>query len=123
MSSNTPVKRKYSLDFDEWMRLAKNNPDEFEAKRLKQIEIFFNNVPKEKQQRLKGLQWQIDQTRKLSRNPLASCIAISNMMWDSMNRLNEHHYELINLATRQTPRRSKNTTTSATILQMPQRRH
>lgn len=105
-------------NFDEWVSLAKDNPDEFEAERRRHIESFFNNVPAEKQHRLKGLQWQIDQTRKLSRSPMASCIAISNMMWDSVNRLQESQYELVNMATGKNNYPAKHNSTSATILRM-----
>lgn len=105
-------------NFDEWVSLAKDNPDEFEAERRRHIESFFNNVPVEKQHRLKGLQWQIDQTRKLSRSPMASCIAISNMMWDSVHRLQESQYELVNMATGKNNYPAKRNSTSATILRM-----
>jgi hypothetical protein len=97
MSNSKKIKNNLLLDFDEWMVLAKKNPDEFEEKRRKHIELFFENIPKDKQHRLKGLQWKIDQTRKLSKTPMASCIKISNMMWDSADRLKEHQYELVNL--------------------------
>ena len=118
MDSDKHTSSTLSLDFDEWMNLAKNNPDEFEIKRRKHIESFFNNVPEDKQHRLKRLQWRIDQTRKLSRTPMASCIAISNMMWDSVNRLKDHQYELVNLATGQSDKLIKKNTASATILRM-----
>lgn len=84
---STDAKDKSRPDFDTLMALALNDPDKFESERRKFIDTFINNVPAEKQQRLKGLQWQIDQGRKLARTPMASCIAISNMMWDSLYRL------------------------------------
>jgi hypothetical protein len=116
MSRNKSAEHSIPLDFDEWMTLAKNDPDKFEEKRRKRIESFFNNVPEEKLQRLKGLQWQIDQTRKLADNPMASCIAISNMMWDSVTQLQKHQYELVNLATGAAPRAEKKKPVSAKIL-------
>lgn len=82
---------QYHPDFDELLSLAKDNPAMFESKRLEYIELFFSKVPEEKQRRLRGLQWQIDQTRNLARTPMASCIYIMNMMRDSLNRLNEQH--------------------------------
>lgn len=116
MSRSKSAEHNIPQDFDEWMMLAKNDPDKFEEKRRIRIESFFNNVPAEKLQRLKGLQWQIDQTRKLADNPMASCIAISNMMWDSVNRLQEHQYQLVNLATGAAPRTEKKKPVSAKIL-------
>lgn len=48
------------------------------------IEAFICSVPEERQPRLRGLQWRIDQIRRTARTPLASCIRISRMMWDSV---------------------------------------
>lgn len=123
MSRNKPAEHRIPLDFDEWMTLAKNDPEKFEEKRRRRIESFFNNVPEDKQQRLKGLQWQIDQTRKLAGSPMASCIAISNMMWDSVARLQEHQYELVNLATGKASRAEKKEPVSAKILPLETRSH
>ena len=116
MSSSKTAEQNIPQDFDEWMMLAKSDPDQFEEKRRIKIESFFSNIPEEKLQRLRGLQWQIDQTRKLADNPMASCIAISNMMWESVNRLQEHQYELVNLATGAAPRAEKKKPVSAKIL-------
>jgi hypothetical protein len=121
MGSNKSNERRIIQDFDEWVDLAKNNPEEFEAKRVKKIEAFLSKVPEEKLQRLRGLQWQIDQTRKLARTPMASCIAISNMMWESAHRLKEHHYELVKLATDQRSEVLENAPPSATIIPMNSR--
>ena len=123
MRSNNQAKNGIPLDFDEWMMLAKNDPEKFEEKRRKRIEAFFNNVPEDKVQRLRGLQWQIDQTRKLASTPMASCIAISNMMWDSVSRLQEHQYELVNLARGTTLRTGKKQPNSAKILPLEPRSH
>ncbi len=90
------------VDFDEMLALAKSDPASFEARREEYIESFFTTIPVEKQARLRGLQWQIDQTRQLARNPMASCIAISNMMWDSLALLGEQQRELVKLASGQT---------------------
>lgn len=122
MNNSKQVRDKSPLNFDEWMRLAKNDPDEFEEKRLRHIELFFDNIPAEKLHRLKGLQWQIDQARKLSNSPMASCIAISSMMWDSVDRLKEHQYELVSI-TRGYGSRVKKEPISATILPMDSRTH
>lgn len=123
MDSSKANESRSRLDFDEWMNLAKSDPDEFEVQRRKQIESFFENIPAEKQQRLKGLQWKIDQTRKLANSPMASCIELSNMMWDSANRLKDHHYELVNLVTSQASKSSKKNQTSATIHRINPRAH
>jgi len=70
---------QYQPDFEELLDLAKNDPELFEAKRLEYIEHYFTKVPVEKQQRLRGLQWQIDQTRNLARTPMSSCLSLMDM--------------------------------------------
>ncbi|MCK4587540.1 MAG: DUF3135 domain-containing protein [Gammaproteobacteria bacterium] len=123
MSNSKQTRNNVLLNFEEWMVLAKNNPDEFEEKRREHIELFINSASKNNQHRLRGLQWQIDQTRKLSRSPMASCIEISNMMWDSLDRLKEHQYELVNTTLRQTPKINKLEPLNATILPIPTNTH
>ena len=90
---------QYQPNFEELLSLAKDNPEQFELKRLEYIEFFFTKIPTEKQLRLRGLQWQIDQTRNLARTPMSSCLQIINMMWDSLNRLNDEHRALVRLTT------------------------
>jgi hypothetical protein len=121
MSNDKKLNNNFLMDFDQWMMLAKKDPDEFEEKRREHIDLFFENIPKNKRHRLKGLQWQIDQTRKLSRSPMASCIAISNMMWDSVEHLNECQYELVNITLGVEPQDNKPEPVSAVILPMPNR--
>jgi hypothetical protein len=103
------------MDFDEWKSLAQNDPATFETRRQQYLEAFIENAPLEKRRRLRGLQWQIDQTRNLAGSPLASCIAISNMMWDSLYQLNQQQRELstVTPAQRQEQRAA---TTPATVL-------
>ena len=71
-------------EFEHWAHLATENPDAFEARRSRVIEDFINSVPEERRPRLRGLQWRIDQIRRTSRTPLAACIRINRMMWDSV---------------------------------------
>jgi uncharacterized protein YecE (DUF72 family) len=104
------------VDFDEMLALAQQDPESFEEKRLEYIEAFLDKIPEEKQRRLRGLQWQIDQTRRLARTPMASCIAISNMMWDSLNHLNTQQRELVKLTTGQAATRSDLERPLATVL-------
>lgn len=79
--------QKYHFDlaeFDHWARLAVVDPDAFEARRSRLVEDFISSVPPERQLRLRRLQWRIDQIRRRARTPLAACIHISRMMWDSV---------------------------------------
>lgn len=73
-----------SFNFNEWSELASNDPDKFETQRRNAIEEMIRQAPASKRTRLRRLQWRIDQTRKLSGSPMAACIKISSMMWDSI---------------------------------------
>ncbi len=85
MPDSTQQKYRFDLaEFDHWAQQAVSDPDAFEARRSRLIEAFISSVPAERQPRLRGLQWRIDQIRRGSRTPLASCIRISRMMWDSV---------------------------------------
>jgi hypothetical protein len=72
------------IDFDEWADLAKRDPVAFERRRARVIEDFLQQVPHRRRQRLRCLQWRIDRTRELAANPVAACVRISRMMWDSL---------------------------------------
>jgi Protein of unknown function (DUF3135) len=72
------------FDFDEWSALAKTNPVAFEEKRQALIEEFLREVPPPDQQRLRGLQFRIDMERRRARTPMAACLKLSSMMWDSL---------------------------------------
>ncbi len=70
------------LDFDQWVRLAQENPERFEELRRQRIEAMIAQAPEDIRKRIEGLQWRIDQLRQTSKNPMAACIRISTMMWD-----------------------------------------
>ncbi len=71
-----------AFNFEEWMNLAKSDPEEFEKRRKEMINNLICSAPAERQQRLRGLQWRIDMERKKCSNPLSACIRLSEMMWD-----------------------------------------
>jgi uncharacterized protein DUF3135 len=72
------------FDFDEMVRLAKEDPDAYERKREAMIQEVIDNTSPEVKRRMEGLQWQIDQIRTTSANPMSSCLKISQMMWDNV---------------------------------------
>jgi len=74
----------FSFDFDDWSRLAKEDPSAFEARRLALIEEFLRQFPQPDQQRLRGLQFRIDMVRRRARTPMGACLKISSMMWESL---------------------------------------
>ncbi len=70
--------------FEELVRMAKEEPDTFEAVRANAIQAVIESVPVRRRTRLEGLQWRIDMVRQRSNSPLQACSKISNMMWESV---------------------------------------
>lgn len=69
------------FDFDQWSRIAQQEPEKFEAMRQKMINDLIAQAPAHLQQRMTGLQWQVDQIRNQASNPMAACLQISQKMW------------------------------------------
>jgi len=76
--------KKQAFDFSEWSNLASSDPKAFEQRRELAIEKAILSMPDAKQQRMRRLQWRIDQERRLSKTPMAACIKLSNMMWENV---------------------------------------
>ncbi|HEY7772316.1 MAG TPA: DUF3135 domain-containing protein [Marinagarivorans sp.] len=74
---------------NELIKLAQEDPDALEALRQREIDALINAAPASMQRRLRGLQFQIDAKRSISKTPMASCMAISQMMFDSVYELND----------------------------------
>jgi len=74
-------KKKAEIDFDTWSAMAREDPETFESMRLAAIEAAIASAPQSNRQRLRCLQWRIDQERRLARTPMAACLRISRMMW------------------------------------------
>ncbi len=91
------------FNFKEWSELAQTDPDRFEAKRSRVINEAIRRVPPNRQQMLRGLQWRVDRVRELKRTPLAACIAITDMMWETFSDL---HQAYIGLAENKTGKKS-----------------
>ena len=78
------------IDFEHWATLASTDPQKFEALRQDKISAVINKTNGRHQQRLLGLQWQIDSLRTRHKNStVAACLAISELMWDTFNELAE----------------------------------
>ncbi|MGV6851985.1 MAG: DUF3135 domain-containing protein [bacterium] len=75
------------FDFDYWSALYEDDPEEFETRRKQMIKSQIETAPIDYQQRLKGLMFEVDNQRTLSKNALDSCIKISGMMWKSLSEL------------------------------------
>lgn len=77
-------KTKDDFNFEKWSELASKDPDAFEKHREELINEFIMDLPEEKRHRMRCLQWRVDNVRKLAKTPMAACIEISRMMWDSI---------------------------------------
>lgn len=71
-------------DFDEWADLAATDLTAFEDQRLRVIEAAIQQAPARNRQRLRGLQWQLDQVRSTARSPMVACLRMNRMLWDAV---------------------------------------
>lgn len=90
----TKSKTSFRFNFEEWAKLAKQDPDRFEAHRAQALNDAIDRVPEDRQLMLRRLQWKVDRVRELKSTPLAACIAITDMMWNTFNDLNRSYYWL-----------------------------
>jgi hypothetical protein len=79
--TETRTDHKEGLDFERWARLAQDDPDAFEAQRQAAIEALIESCPERSQERMRRLQWRIDQERRLAKSPMGACIRLSRLMW------------------------------------------
>ncbi len=73
-----------TFDFEAWAKLARDDPQAFELERKLLIERAIMRAPADKQQRLRCLQWKLDQIRNLASNPMAACLQINQLLWESI---------------------------------------
>jgi hypothetical protein len=79
-----PTAPRSSFDFDDWAGLAARDLAAFEQRRTRAIDETILQAPEHRRARLRRLQWRIDQTRRLAPSPLAACVQLSQLMWDSV---------------------------------------
>lgn len=94
--------RDYMPSFDEMAMLAKTDPAAFEMMRTELCEQAIARAPLHMRRRLQGLQFKIDMERKRSGSSMGACIRISQLMNESLLKLNaalsnpraylEHYY-------------------------------
>ncbi len=70
------------FDFDAWAELARKDPEAFELERKLLIERAIMKASAEKRQRLRCLQWKLDQIRDLASTPMAACLQINRLLWE-----------------------------------------
>ena len=81
MAFHQPLQR---FDFDRWATLARDDPEAFEAARRARLEALIACAAPTRRARLRGLQFRVDMERRRASNPLAACIRIQALMWDSL---------------------------------------
>lgn len=81
-------------DFDELLKLAKEDPQALESLRKTLVDQVIERAPEKHQRRLRGLQFQVDAERQKAKNPTDACIRISRMMHDSFSNLRSTLLEL-----------------------------
>ena len=74
--------KRPTFDFDAWEKLARKDPQAFELERKLLIERAIMRAPAEKQQRLRCLQWKLDQIRDLASSPMSACLQINRLLWE-----------------------------------------
>lgn len=77
------------MSFDEWSKLYKLDPEEFERKRREAIEAEICKAPVERRAKLRLLQMEIDAVRQSHSSPLAATAAISVMMHNKAAELKQ----------------------------------
>lgn len=82
------------LDFDALAHLAATDVARFEKVRSLAIASAIRRAPPACRDRLWRLQWRIDRTRDRAKTPMAACISVYNMMWDSFAGLNRMYQNL-----------------------------
>jgi hypothetical protein len=88
------------MDFEQWVELASNDPEQFEEMRRAAINEFLESVPSsERRLQLQRLQWRVDRVRERCTTPMAATIAISEMMWDAFYDLHDRYQDLFGAKT------------------------
>ncbi|OZG72152.1 hypothetical protein BTA51_17520 [Hahella sp. CCB-MM4] len=102
-------------NFDLLLEMAQKRPEELEALREQMVENVISSARSEYQNRLRGLQFQIDMTRAKSKTPLAACMRISELMYESFSEL---HFYLNEPLEYQEQRRSRETQQAANVVNL-----
>lgn len=87
MSFGVHIVSKVLPSFERLREMAIQDPDALERLRQEYIQAAINMAPEAYRHRLKGLQFQIDGQRRVSKNSMSACINISKMMHESLYQL------------------------------------
>lgn len=75
------------FDFDEWYRLTKEDPEEFELRRAAALSAVVANAPEALRPKLRGTLFKIEMTRRRAKNPLHAAILASELMWEAFYQM------------------------------------
>jgi len=75
------------LEADDWLRLARQDPQAFEREREAAIEALIASAPPGMQARLRSLQCRIDLERRRAKTPLGAAIRLHGLMWERFENL------------------------------------
>ena len=75
------------FDFDEWSRLARDEPEEFERRRAAAIEELIARATPQRQPPLRELQARIDRERRAADTPLAAALRLQRMLAGQLAQL------------------------------------
>lgn len=75
-------------------RLARENPLAFERLRRQLIDSLIASAPERNRPRLRGIQFQVECLRRLSRSALGSTVRVYDLMWESFLELNRSCQQL-----------------------------
>lgn len=84
--------------FEQLVELAESDPDGLEHLRHALVEDFIQHAPANQRRRLKGLQFVIDMERRRAKNPVQSCIRMSQLMHDRVSILRDTLNDFGNLS-------------------------
>lgn len=68
----------------EW---AQNEPELLNQWLQQEVQLILDNAPPAHRHRLEGLQFKIEMERRKAKHPMASCMAITRLMYDSIYEL------------------------------------
>jgi hypothetical protein len=75
------------FDPDEWARLAREDPAEFERRKQAAVEGVIAQAPPHLKTRLRGLQSRVELELRRARTPLAGALRLQTLMWDQFEAL------------------------------------
>lgn len=98
-----------AFNFDEWALLAKQDRLAFEQKRAATLQHYITRHAKTEHdlRRLNGLQFRVDMLRRKHKTPLASCIAISQLLMTYVYQLANPDLTLSDINSRKQVNNSK----------------